>query len=416
MVIDAEISGRIVKGDTLIEPTSGNTGIGLAMTAASKGYNMVITLPEKMSQEKSDVLAALGATIIRTPTEMPFDHVASHIGVALELQRTLPRAHILDQYKNPSNPIAHYDETGQEIFDQCGGKLDYCIVSAGTGGQITGISRKLKELDPNIQIIGVDPNGSILAQPEVLNKEGIHGYKVEGIGYDFIPRVLDRQYVDKWMKTDDTESFEYSRRLIKEEGMLVGGSSGTAMAAAIRLIKELDLGADKRVVVLLPDSVRNYISKFINNDWMYENGFITEAECTTLCSSTLVPSKDWGQDFTIGDLSLKEAFFLPAEMSARDAIDEMQKYNFDQFPVRNAEGTVIGCLTSTILTTKLIKKKVTLEDPIEKSVVKEFRSISSATKLHELGRVLGRHTFALVDNKYVVSSFDLLNFMKAQCK
>lgn len=323
MVVDAEISGRIQKGDTLIEPTSGNTGIGLAMTAASKGYNMVITLPEKMSQEKSDVLAALGATIIRTPTEMEFDNVGSHIGVALDLQKQLPRSHILDQYKNPSNPIAHYDETAQEIFDQCGGKLDYCVVSAGTGGQITGISRRLKELDRNIQIIGVDPNGSILAIPDELNKEGIHGYKVEGIGYDFIPRVLDRQYVDMWLKTDDTESFEFARRLIKEEGMLVGGSSGCALAAACRLIKDLDLGADKRVVVLLPDSVRNYISKFINNDWMYENGFINEAECTRLSTSTLVPSKDWGQEYTVSDLSLKEAVFLPAEMSAKDAIDEI---------------------------------------------------------------------------------------------
>lgn len=196
--------------------------------------------------------------------------------------------------------------------------------------------------------------------------------------------------------------------------MLVGGSSGCAMAAAINLIKELNIGEGKRVVVLLPDSVRNYISKFINNDWMYENGFISEQECTKFSTSTLVPSKDWGQDFTVKDLSLKEAVFLPAEMSARDAIEEMQKHNFDQFPVRNAEGTVIGCLTSTILTTKLVKRKVTLDDAIDKSVVKEFRSISSDTHLHEVGRVLGRHTFALVDNKYVVSSFDILNFLKTK--
>jgi len=285
-------------------------------------------------------------------------------------------------------------------------------VSAGTGGQITGISRKLKELDPNIQIVGVDPNGSILAQPDDLNKEGIHSYKVEGIGYDFIPRVLDRQFVDKWLKTDDQESFDYARRLIKEEGMLVGGSSGCALAATIRLIKELNIGEGKRVVVLLPDSVRNYITKFINNDWMYENGFISEEQCTQLSTSTLVPSKDWGQDHTVADLSLKEAVFLSGDLTAKEAIDEMQKHNFDQFPVKSSSGAVVGCLTSTILTTKLVKRKVTLDDKIEKCVVKEFRSISSSTKLNELGRVLGRHTFALVDNKYVVSSFDLLNFMK----
>ncbi len=194
------------------------------------------------------------------------------------------------------------------------------MVSAGTGGQLTGISRKLKELDPKIQIIGVDPNGSILAQPDELNKEGIHGYKVEGIGYDFIPRVLDRQFTDMWMKTDDQESFDYARRLIREEGMLVGGSSGCAMAAAIKFIKDHNIGEGKRVVVLLPDSVRNYITKFINNDWMYENGFINEEQCTKLTTSTLVPSKDWGQDYTVKDLQLKEAHFLPAEMSVKDAI------------------------------------------------------------------------------------------------
>ena len=194
--------------------------------------------------------------------------------------------------------------------------------------------------------------------------------------------------------------------------MLVGGSSGTALSAAIRLIKELDIGEGKRVVVILPDSVRNYITKFINNDWMYENGFITEEQCTQFSTSTLVPSKDWGQEYTIKDMSLKEAVFLSGDLTARQAIDEMQKSNFDQFPVKNAEGVVIGCLTSTILTNKLVKRKVTLDDTIDKCVVKEFRSISSSTHLHELGRVLNRHTFALVNNKYVVSSFDLLNFMK----
>lgn len=150
MVIDGELDGRLQKGDILIEPTSGNTGIGLAMTAAVKGYKMIITLPEKMSQEKQDALKALGATVIRTPTEMEFDNVGSHVGVAIELNKQLDRSHILDQYKNPSNPLAHYDETGQEIWDQCGGKIDYCIISAGTGGTLTGISRKLKELDRNI--------------------------------------------------------------------------------------------------------------------------------------------------------------------------------------------------------------------------------------------------------------------------
>mmetsp|Transcript_20685 Transcript_20685/g.15221 ORF Transcript_20685/g.15221 Transcript_20685/m.15221 type:complete len:165 (+) Transcript_20685:412-906(+) len=164
---------------------------------------MIITLPEKMSQEKQDTLAGLGATIVRTPTEAAFDSIHSHIGVALKLKNSLPNSHILDQYKNPYNPLAHYDETGQEIYDQCDGKVDYVVITAGTGGTLTGISRKLKELNPNIQIIAVDPNGSILAQPAELNVGAPFSYKVEGIGYDFIPRVLDRQYVDKWVKVND---------------------------------------------------------------------------------------------------------------------------------------------------------------------------------------------------------------------
>ncbi len=211
---------------------------------------------------------------MRTPTEMEFDNTGSHIGIALELNKNLPDSHILDQYRNPSNPYAHFDETGQEIFDQCGGKLDYCIIGAGTGGTLTGISRKLKQLNPDIQIIAVDPVGSILAEPAELNKDSPHSYKVEGIGYDFIPRVLDRTLVDKWLKVDDPEAFTVARRIIAEEGMFVGGSSGTAMAAALQIAK--DLPADKRIVVVFPDSIRNYMTKFLNNDWMYEMGFISE--------------------------------------------------------------------------------------------------------------------------------------------
>eukprot|EP00466_Bigelowiella_natans_P017426 jgi/Bigna1/57866/fgenesh1_pm.33_\ len=246
MIEDAEMAGRIKPGDTLIEPTSGNTGIGLALAAAIKGYRMIITLPEKMSQEKVDVLKALGAEIIRTPTEAAFDSPESHIGVAKRLNKELPNSHILDQYANPSNPMAHYLNTAEELLEQTDRKIDYVIMSAGTGGTITGIARRLKETIPGIKVIGVDPKGSILAQPASLNGP-VSSYKVEGIGYDFIPRVLDRSLVDEWVKTEDKESFIMARRLIKEEGLLAGGSAG---------------------VVLLADSVRNYMTKHLNEDWM----------------------------------------------------------------------------------------------------------------------------------------------------
>lgn len=200
MIEDAERSGRIKPGDTLIEPTSGNTGIGLALTAAIKGYRMIITLPEKMSQEKVDVLKALGAEIFRTPTDAAWDSPDSHIGVAKILNEEIPNSHILDQYANPSNPMAHYEGTAEEIWEQCEGKVDMVVMSAGTGGTITGVARRLKELNPNMIVVGVDPIGSILAQPDNLNTEGVNTYKVEGIGYDFIPRVLDRSIVDSWIK------------------------------------------------------------------------------------------------------------------------------------------------------------------------------------------------------------------------
>lgn len=260
MIEEAEKSGKLKPGYTIIEPTSGNTGIGLALAAAVKGYRAIITMPEKMSQEKVDVLRALGAEIIRTPTEAAFDSPESHISVALRLNKQIPNSVILDQYANPYNPIAHYDTTAEEILKSCGGKIDMFVAGAGTGGTISGVARKLKEKCPDCVIVGVDPHGSILAEPEELNKiEG--SYKVEGIGYDFIPRVLDRTVVDKWYKSDDLNSFTYSRRLIREEGILCGGSSGSAMWAAIEAAKSLKKG--QRCVVLLADSVRNYMSKFL---------------------------------------------------------------------------------------------------------------------------------------------------------
>jgi cystathionine beta-synthase len=233
MVEKAEESGRIKPGDTLIEPTSGNTGIGMALAAAVKGYRMIITMPEKMSREKQVVLEALGAEIIRTPTEAAWDAPESHIGVAKQLHGILPNSHILDQYSNPDNPLAHYHGTAEEILAQTGGKIDIVVLTAGTGGTLTGIAKRLKEALPGVWVVGVDPVGSILAGPGP-----IHSYKVEGIGYDFIPEVLDLNIVDEWVKTEDRESFTMARRLIRKEGLLCGGSSGAAVWAALRMAEK----------------------------------------------------------------------------------------------------------------------------------------------------------------------------------
>jgi len=266
MVVDAENSGRIKPGDTLIEPTSGNTGQGMALAAAVRGYRCIITMPEKMSQEKQITLEALGAEIVRTPTEAAWDDPESHIEVAKKLQKEIPDSHILDQYSNPSNPNAHYENTAQEILDDFGSDLDMVVMSVGTGGTITGVARKLKEEIPGIEIIGVDPVGSILGGGTEVST-----YLVEGIGYDFFPEVLDNSLIDEYIKTKDEESFQMSRRLIKEEGLLCGGSCGATMVGALRAATRLSSG--KNCLVVLADGIRNYMTKFPNDQWMLDQGF-----------------------------------------------------------------------------------------------------------------------------------------------
>ncbi|NSL17105.1 pyridoxal-phosphate dependent enzyme [Tatlockia micdadei] len=267
MVKNAERNGRIKPGDTLIEPTSGNTGIGIALAGAVMGYKVIITMPNKMSQEKQAVLERLGATIYRTRTEAAWNDPDSHISLAKELQREIPNSHILDQYSNPDNPNAHYHGTAQEIIDDFGKDLHMIVAGVGTGGTISGIARRMKEYNPAITIVGVDPIGSILG-----GGDEVKPYHVEGIGYDFFPDVLDNSLIDTYIKTNDSDSFHTARRLIREEGLLVGGSSGAAMWAALQAAKSLQKG--QKCLVILPDSIRNYMSKYASDEWMKEQGFL----------------------------------------------------------------------------------------------------------------------------------------------
>jgi len=274
MIEELEKKGKIGPNTTLIEPTSGNTGAGMSMVAAVKGYRMIITLPEKMSQEKQVVMEALGAEIIRTPTEAAHDSPESLLGVAKRLNEEIEDSIIPDQYKNPDNPLAHYYGTGAEIWDDFGDSLDLLVIGAGTGGTIAGVAKYLKEKNPKIKIVGIDPEGSILG-----GRDEVFTYHVEGIGYDFVPEVLEYNHIDEWIYSNDQDGFAMARRLIREEGLLVGGSSGSAVWGLLEALK--NTSGVRKALTILPDSIRNYLTKFVNDDWMREHGFLEEEDGKT---------------------------------------------------------------------------------------------------------------------------------------
>ncbi|KAG7330782.1 hypothetical protein KOW79_004751 [Hemibagrus wyckioides] len=418
MVEDAERDGILKPGDTIIEPTSGNTGIGLALVAAVKGYHCIIVMPEKMSMEKVDVLRALGAEIVRTPTAARFDSPESHVGVAWRLKNEIPNSHILDQYRNASNPLAHYDNTAEEILEQCDGKIDMLVGGAGTGGTMTGVARKLKEKCPNIQIIGVDPEGSILAEPEHLNETDKTQYEVEGIGYDFIPTVLDKSVIDDWCKIEDEESFNMSRMLIRQEGLLCGGSSGSAMSAAMKMAKELK--EDQRCVVILPDSLRNYMSKFLSDKWMCEKGFLREED--------LMVNKPWWWNLTLQELRLSAPLTVLPSVSIKNTIKILKDKAFDQAPVVDEAGMIVGMVTLGNMLSSVLAGKVSPSDPVNKVLYKQFKQVHLTDNLGKLSRILETDHFALVVHDQIqyltdgssalkkmvfgiVTAIDLLNFV-----
>jgi len=401
MLLDAEASGRIHPGDTLIEPTSGNTGIGLALAACVRGYRMIITMPEKMSREKQVVLEALGAEIIRTPTEAAWNSPDSHIGVARRLAEVIPNSHILDQYSNPSNPNVHEEETGREILEQMDRNIDAIVVAAGTGGTITGVARAVKKALPDCLIVGVDPEGSILAGPGP-----IHPYKVEGIGYDFIPDVLDRNLVDRWIRTNDADSFRIARQLIRQEGLLVGGSSGSSVWAAMELAKDLPGGS--RIVTLLPDSVRNYMTKFIDDRWMRENGFA---------------EPEWAIE-TIGDivraLTPKHVLTIEAENRLGEAIDTFKREGISQLPVTD-QGRLVGILTEADVLHLLVDGHATAESSIAEVMERNVATVSMHASAGTLPAIFDRGEVAIVidgENRVrgLLTKLDLIDYLTRASK
>jgi cystathionine beta-synthase len=396
MLEDAEKAGRIKPGDTLIEATSGNTGIGLALAAAVRGYRMIITMPEKMSREKQVVLEALGAEIIRTPTEAAYDSPESHIGVARRLRSVIPNAHILDQYGNESNPLAHEEGTAAEIVEQTGGRIDAVVMTAGTGGTITGVARCMKKRAPHCKIIGVDPEGSILAGPGPIKS-----YKVEGIGYDFIPDVLKVDLVDRWVKSNDQDSFRVARQLIRQEGLLVGGSSGAAVWAAMQIAKDFPPGA--RILCILTDSVRNYLSKFVDDRWMRENGFLE-------------------QDWAVGTIAELLRAMPRREVITVDVADPLSKAvalfkerGFSQVPVTD-HGKLAGILTEADALRVLVEGHANGKTSIAEVMVRKVSTIAPHAPANELPRIFERGEVALVVDEArtvlgLVTKLDMIEYL-----
>jgi cystathionine beta-synthase len=367
MVEEAERRGWLRPGGTIIEATAGNTGVGLALAAAVKGYRCIFVLPDKMSGEKIRLLRAYGAEIVITPTSVPPDSPESYNGVADRLAREIPGAWRPNQFANLANPEVHYRQTGPEIWDQTDGKVTAFVAGVGTGGTISGVGRYLKERNPDVRIVGADPEGSI------LSGDSPRPWKVEGIGEDFVPKTLNGQVVDDWVRVSDIESFQVARDLARREGLLVGGSAGTAMAAALRYARRLT--ADDVVVVLCPDTGRNYLSKFFDDGWLAENHLLGVEPVTE----------------TIADLlrlrGPRELQFIGPDASAAEAAERMQARGISQLPVLR-DGKAVGSVQEVTLARLLHDGSDAAQVRVEDIMARPLPQVDVGVHLDEAYRLL----------------------------
>ncbi len=367
MVNDAERKGYLKPGGTIIEATAGNTGLGLALVAAVKGYRCICVMPDKMSTDKIRLLRAYGAEVIITPTNVPPDSPQSYNGVAERLAREIPGAWRPNQFYNLANPEMHYLTTGPEIWEQTEGKITVFVAGAGTGGTISGVGKFLKEKNPLIRVIGADIEGS------VLSGDSPKSWKVEGIGEDFVPHTLNAQVIDEWIRVSDAESFFMVRRLAREEGTLLGGSSGTAIFAALKYAQRCS--EDDLVVVMCPDTGRNYLSKVYDDKWMYENGFIdTPPEQTTVL-----------QVLNILDRS-KKVITLSPEQSLGEVINLFSEHSISQAPVIDG-GEVVGSVEE-ITVMHALHRGVSPEARVREVMARPIPVVSSDTLIEEAYRIL----------------------------
>lgn len=402
MIEDAERRGLLEPGGTIVEPTSGNTGVGLALVAAIKGYRLVCTMPDKMSQEKRDLLRAYGAEVVICPTAVSPESPESYYRVADRLAREIPGAFQPNQYYNPFNPEAHYRTTGPELWEQTDGRITHFVCGVGTGGTVSGAGRYLKERDPGVVTVGVDPEGSVYTGD-------IHPYKVEGIGEDFYPGTFDPAIVDRWVRVSDRDSLLMARRVTREEGILVGGSSGSAVFAALEVARDLDESAV--VVVLLPDPGRSYLSKIYNDEWMRQNGFLARFAAPARVQDVLKERPG----------GIPQLITVSAGTPVREAIELMQRYGVSQLPVvgdgqLTSVDDIVGSVQERSMLDKVFRDPSLVEQPVRAVMEEPFPVVESGEDVERLYALLSGGVPALVAARErkpvaIITKADLLEFV-----